>query len=291
MPEEAEQNIIASRIKMILVCMAILIVLVVSLVAGLLLALAGGGTTTTVPSRNGNSGGSSTLADASISTNPTRQPSTSSSSSGATNTPSPPPVTLSLRPSVGPFRLPSEHPVSPPPSQTPTSGPPTSQPRSSPPTYHPTTEAPLSTSPTTSWPTTTTSSYPSHQPTISPTYASRLTRLQELLIGISLDEGMALFIDDSPQNQAMLWLAETDWEGVPLDRVVQRFAMVCLFSSTDVWTWRNHSRWLTDANECSWFGCRCTEEGLVSELLLQENNLQGTVPSEVWLLTNLSKFI
>ena len=73
--------------------------------------------------------------------------------------------------------------------------------------------------------------------------------------------------------------------------VVDRAALVDLFSVTSGLTWLSSTLWLTSASPCSWFGVTCdTVNGatVVVSLSLPSNGLQGTLPSSMSALTALT---
>jgi DNA-binding SARP family transcriptional activator len=64
-------------------------------------------------------------------------------------------------------------------------------------------------------------------------------------------------------------------------------ALVTLYNQTGGPGWKDSSGWLSDSTPCSWFGVTCNK-GTVTELDLPENDLSGSIPREISLLTNLS---
>ena len=46
----------------------------------------------------------------------------------------------------------------------------------------------------------------------------------------------------------------------------------------------------TTVPECQWFGIECDGEEQVQSISLEENNLGGTMPTEIALLTSLRKW-
>ena len=65
--------------------------------------------------------------------------------------------------------------------------------------------------------------------------------------------------------------------------------MEILYDATDGANWDDNSGWLvTGSDECDWFGVTCTG-GIVTELDLHENNLDGTIPTEITDLSQLGK--
>jgi Leucine-rich repeat (LRR) protein len=95
----------------------------------------------------------------------------------------------------------------------------------------------------------------------------------------------------SPQLQAYDWVtSEEQFADLPLDRQLLRFALATLYYATGGDEWSNNGGWLTPLNECFWWtntgnSCQGTE---YASLQLSENNLEGTLPLELGLLSSLS---
>ena len=66
-----------------------------------------------------------------------------------------------------------------------------------------------------------------------------------------------------------------------------RDALVALYQDTDGDNWTNNRNWLSNASLDSWHGVTTDRNGRVVELDLSENELNGTIPSELGNLTNL----
>lgn len=105
--------------------------------------------------------------------------------------------------------------------------------------------------------------------------------------------------EKSPQNKAFKWLKNnnSNLETYSTSRRLQRFALATFFYATggDV-RWNNHSLWLSDEDECTWFSSTdsiddsidlCNENGALQRLSLVDNNMRGTFPLELSLLSNL----
>ncbi|HRP58538.1 MAG TPA: hypothetical protein PLH26_20990, partial [Agriterribacter sp.] len=63
-------------------------------------------------------------------------------------------------------------------------------------------------------------------------------------------------------------------------------ALVDLYNSTDGANWTNKSNWLTTAPLNTWYGVT-VENDRVTDVLLPDNNLNGTLPNSLGNLTNL----
>ena len=66
-------------------------------------------------------------------------------------------------------------------------------------------------------------------------------------------------------------------------------ALEALYQDTDGDNWTNNRNWLSNAQLDSWHGVTTDRNGLVVELDLSENELNGTIPSELGSLTNLER--
>jgi len=63
-------------------------------------------------------------------------------------------------------------------------------------------------------------------------------------------------------------------------------ALVALYNSANGARWADHSGWLETDTPCSWFGVFCGE-GHVIQLVLEGNNLSGSLPPQLGSLTEL----
>ncbi|GAK59692.1 hypothetical protein U27_06677 [Candidatus Vecturithrix granuli] len=65
-------------------------------------------------------------------------------------------------------------------------------------------------------------------------------------------------------------------------------ALVALYNSTSGENWSNNDGWGQTDTPCSWFGVTCSDSR-VSELNLSSNNLSGSIPVELQVLSNLQR--
>jgi hypothetical protein len=116
--------------------------------------------------------------------------------------------------------------------------------------------------------------------------------LESLLIPLSFDNGTALRTVLSPQNNALNWLGiNVNLNSYSNATKIQRYALATLFYSTNGNSWYGKNEWMSYSNECHWYNSAsslCTR-GSVETLHLESNNLVGTIPNELALLSNLSK--
>jgi hypothetical protein len=157
-------------------------------------------------------------------------------------------------------------------------------------------------------------SSPSQAPSQAPTSMQGfvLSLLPESTVSAILNE------PESPQSKAFQWLMhDVNVSGLTHARIKQRFALATLFYATNGDKWTASSNWLNySVHECKWemkadFGEKsvlsaiyagyldemfpptepnatpCDENGLFNNLWLDQNNLVGSVPLELYMLTTL----
>ena len=72
---------------------------------------------------------------------------------------------------------------------------------------------------------------------------------------------------------------------------MDRAALVALYDATDGPNWLNTTNWLTDTPLGEWHGVVTDEGGRVTALILQRNQLSGTIPSQLENLTSLETLV
>ena len=69
--------------------------------------------------------------------------------------------------------------------------------------------------------------------------------------------------------------------------LTDREVLIALYNATNGSNWTNNENWLSEAPLGDWYGVRINTEGLVTQVDLDKNNLQGTIPSEIGQLNTL----
>ncbi|MBR0287055.1 MAG: hypothetical protein IJQ96_08565 [Bacteroidales bacterium] len=68
---------------------------------------------------------------------------------------------------------------------------------------------------------------------------------------------------------------------------LEREALVAFYQAMDGDNWRNNTNWCTDRPLGEWYGVTTNAEGLVTELSLKDNGLNGQIPEEIGDITSL----
>jgi hypothetical protein len=118
------------------------------------------------------------------------------------------------------------------------------------------------------------------------------TALQKELLNtlsqISPDNGLALETFGTPQHRAFKWLGNTNFTDFSAAELSSRYAMAVLYHSTDGPKWANQGLWLSSRSICDWYGdtpvTHCVGGSFRRQLILNNNNLKGSLPPELALL-------
>jgi hypothetical protein len=130
-------------------------------------------------------------------------------------------------------------------------------------------------------------------------------QLFAMVANASADGGAAILRSGSPQNRAYLSLEPAADQYQP-SRWLQRYALRTFYYATNGPTnWINNSGWdanYPDLDECLWYQTMvngtaqvgttslCNQNHVLQALMLIENNVTGTLPPELSLLTGLTRF-
>ena len=74
--------------------------------------------------------------------------------------------------------------------------------------------------------------------------------------------------------------------------IEEREILASLFTATDGFNWRAKTNWMDDGSSiCTWYGITCISDNMqsVSTIHLQDNDLKGTIPTEIYRLQNLTE--
>eukprot|EP00526_Cylindrotheca_closterium_P004911 CAMPEP_0113606844 /NCGR_PEP_ID=MMETSP0017_2-20120614/3071_1 /TAXON_ID=2856 /ORGANISM="Cylindrotheca closterium" /LENGTH=635 /DNA_ID=CAMNT_0000515415 /DNA_START=30 /DNA_END=1937 /DNA_ORIENTATION=- /assembly_acc=CAM_ASM_000147 len=98
------------------------------------------------------------------------------------------------------------------------------------------------------------------------------------------------------QTSAFNWLADTDtWEPDANSfnaeaQWLERYAMAAFYYSTGGDGWTDNRNWLSSTSICAgWFGINECKDNQVFDLTMEANNMVGSLPTDIGLLTRLTK--
>jgi len=149
--------------------------------------------------------------------------------------------------------------------------------------------------------------FPSSSPTVEDCLITAEERTAQIYKSLDTVGDPTLIRDlDTPQGLAADWLINKDFRKVcPGEKVVQRWIIALFYYATNGDSWLQCStagsdlcgsvfpfefkrRFLSDFSECDWSGIKCNTDNCVTEIEFEENNLIGTIPTEIGLLKDLA---
>mmetsp|Transcript_28613 Transcript_28613/g.34918 ORF Transcript_28613/g.34918 Transcript_28613/m.34918 type:complete len:475 (+) Transcript_28613:110-1534(+) len=152
----------------------------------------------------------------------------------------------------------------------------------------------------TAYPSDALSSYPTYIPSMSPTAIRILSTDTAMDIFVPLSGEESLKNKTSPQYLAMDWITNQDGANMTLkevDKIRERYALAVFYYSTQGESWKHQYNFLSDKDVCEWKGYDafndwsgvqgCNKAGNVVHFDLFFENITGTIPSELGLLTEL----
>lgn len=144
---------------------------------------------------------------------------------------------------------------------------------------------------------------------------ARFNALREIVVASTFSLGPHLDTTGTAQNLALRWLTDDDPAKLEPDddAILQRYALAVFYFSTYVASefqddvaqvqqggWKYMDYWMSDKGICLWYGVSCpahlhegvqethyNENSDVIKLNLTDNNIRGTIPSELSALENL----
>jgi hypothetical protein len=135
------------------------------------------------------------------------------------------------------------------------------------------------------------SDFPSLNPSLIPSNPPSFSLL-DLLVRNSFDDGEALNSTSSPQYMAYSWLLGDKFlMEYSRRRILQRYSLVTFYYATNGDQWLKNDFWLSDRTECHWYGktgsrTLCNKEQELVNLELDTNNINGSLPPEIGLLSS-----
>jgi hypothetical protein len=128
-----------------------------------------------------------------------------------------------------------------------------------------------------------------------PTPTARAVSILYYINNITLSSRTLVYpSSSSAEERAVRWLIDDDRDTTMDDEQAlrQRYVLATLWflqETTGFGTGNEYARtWTTRLDECEWFEVRCNDRGLVTALLLGEENVKGHIPNDLGLLTGLT---
>mmetsp|Transcript_10836 Transcript_10836/g.23809 ORF Transcript_10836/g.23809 Transcript_10836/m.23809 type:complete len:461 (-) Transcript_10836:105-1487(-) len=123
----------------------------------------------------------------------------------------------------------------------------------------------------------------------------RAKKLTAIFEGTVVDSS-SLSIPSSPQSRAAEWILHSDparlcTSDVFAEKIAQRFILAIYYFATGGDTaWKEQRGFMESKDECLWGGVTCKENGagFIQKLNMDENNLSGSLPLELYSLYNLT---
>eukprot|EP00934_Nitzschia_sp_Nitz4_P002486 Nitzschia sp. Nitz4//scaffold211_size37880//22789//23990//NITZ4_007709-RA/size37880-augustus-gene-0.55-mRNA-1//1//CDS//3329541988//2476//frame0 len=89
----------------------------------------------------------------------------------------------------------------------------------------------------------------------------------------------------TPQHKAACWMLQENPKATKI--APQRYVMAVIYFGTQGSKWDINTDWMTKKHECSWYGVECNLFGKVVNLDLGYIQVDGLVPREIGMLTEL----
>jgi len=110
------------------------------------------------------------------------------------------------------------------------------------------------------------------------------SKLKQVLSSVS--DMDALETQHTDQYKAFMWMARKDPFPLVLDTtpdsiIQQKYILVLLYVSTNGKGWNDQHSFLTEASVCDWKGVVCNTKEKIVSIILEKNNLDGTIVSEL----------
>lgn len=143
---------------------------------------------------------------------------------------------------------------------------------------------------------------PSLSPVASPSFVPTTSgfrpknkELYDLIVAALPAGNETLMEEETPQNRAYQWLeADAELQELSDVKLIQRFALATFYYSTNGDEWLNNGSWLDALDECLWYTDSSTafncDGDIFTSLEFNKNNIGGTLPPELAMLTSLKTF-
>lgn len=128
-------------------------------------------------------------------------------------------------------------------------------------------------------------------PTASPTLECE-TRASRESAANSITQSVSGSIQPgSSQELALNWLINEDTSNAceSLTEMTNRYALAVFYYSAGGENWYDNTNWLDpNTSICDWYGVRCDEDSIPTELRLSSNSMSGTLPEEISAINSMT---
>ncbi|CAB9508224.1 leucine rich repeat [Seminavis robusta] len=119
---------------------------------------------------------------------------------------------------------------------------------------------------------------------------------------VALQGGAEWADPESYQAKAIAWLRNDPFSASLSDtRIQQRYALACIYYATyaiaNIYTvveprgWIDPTGWISNIDECTWFGITCNANSEVEKIVLASNRITGTFPPETTIMASSLTYI
>jgi len=137
-------------------------------------------------------------------------------------------------------------------------------------------------------PTESPTSMPTRMPTYVPTESPTGSFAAQVLQQVAYDPNL-LYNPRTSEGQAFAIVTKENL-GNPTE-IIQRYSLLAFYFAANGDDWVLNEGWKSQAPDtCSWQGMNC-QNGVVKGISLSNNNLMGTLPNDICLLTSMESFI
>ena len=119
------------------------------------------------------------------------------------------------------------------------------------------------------------------------TRTTRYVTLFSFILALALTAALAACASDEPSGGTVPDRNASIPTEMPASAETDREALVALYNATDGENWNRSDNWLSDAPLGEWYGVDTNNDGRVTVLILDNNELSGEIPPELGSLANL----
>jgi len=122
----------------------------------------------------------------------------------------------------------------------------------------------------------------------SPLNTTTKDQISEMILKSEFSDATFL-IADTPQRAALDWLVGKYDKGISMNKtdILTQYSLLSFYYSMNGNAWKSNKNWLGEEAYCNWDGIECDDDREVVKLNLSNNNINGTLSTEIAKLTTL----